>query len=213
MAKIKLTKNELKQQRDALKRFERYLPTLQLKQQQLQLEARRIRARAVALAKETSEHDEALAGWIGLLCESDPAALAELTAVESWTVGTHNIAGIDTPVFEGISFRDAVPDLFLTPPWFDEALAALRRRIELELRRRILNRQLELVETELRIVTQRVNLFEKVKIPEARENIRRIQIYLGDQQTNAVGSAKIAKGKSQARDLAQAAQHGVHSPA
>jgi len=39
-----------------------------------------------------------------------------------------------------------------------------------------------------------------VKIPEARENIRMINIYLGDQQTNSVGRSKIAKGKCAQRD-------------
>jgi V/A-type H+-transporting ATPase subunit D len=48
---------------------------------------------------------------------------------------------------------------------------------------------------ELRITTQRVNLFEKVKIPEAEEAIRRIKIFIGDQMTNAVGRSKIAKKK------------------
>ena len=46
MAKIKLTKNELKTQKDALKMFRRYLPTLTLKKQQLQTEIRTIDARA-----------------------------------------------------------------------------------------------------------------------------------------------------------------------
>ena len=68
------------------------------------------------------------------------------------------------------------------------------------MRRRLAEEQLQLIEQELRVVAQRVNLFEKVKIPEARENIRRIQIYLGDQQTNAVGRAKIAKEKCQSRE-------------
>ena len=47
MSKIKLTKGELKRQRDSLKQFQRYLPTLQLKKQQLQmkiLEFRRVLA-------------------------------------------------------------------------------------------------------------------------------------------------------------------------
>ena len=46
MAKIKLTKNELKVQKDALKMFRRYLPTLTLKKQQLQTEIRTIDAKA-----------------------------------------------------------------------------------------------------------------------------------------------------------------------
>jgi V/A-type H+-transporting ATPase subunit D len=42
MAKLKLTKNELKKQKDALKRFNQYLPTLLLKKQQLQGELQKI---------------------------------------------------------------------------------------------------------------------------------------------------------------------------
>ncbi len=60
---------------------------------------------------------------------------------------------------------------------------------------KIIKQQLRILEHELRIATQRVNLFEKIKIPECKENIRLIRIYLGDQQTNAVGRSKIAKNK------------------
>ena len=49
MAKIKFTKNELKKQKDALKRFLRYLPTLMLKKQQLQMEIRKIEAQLAEL--------------------------------------------------------------------------------------------------------------------------------------------------------------------
>jgi len=48
---------------------------------------------------------------------------------------------------------------------------------------------------ELRVTTQRVNLFEKVKIPEALGSIKRIGIYLGDQQTAQVVRGKISKRK------------------
>lgn len=205
MAKIKLTKNEMKQQRDALKRFQRYLPTLQLKKQQLQLEARHVRDALARLDAAERALQEALSRWVGVL---DPAAsglLEPLLQVRELRVGTRNVAGIDTPVFESLSFVPATPDLFLTPPWVDDVARVVREHLELRLRRRLVEEQLRLVEQELRVVAQRVNLFEKVKIPEARESIRRIQIYLGDQQSNAVGRAKIAKAKCQSRE----AQVGV----
>ena len=47
----------------------------------------------------------------------------------------------------------------------------------------------------IRITNQIVNLFEKIKIPQAKENIRVIQIYLGELQTAEVVRGKIAKGK------------------
>jgi V/A-type H+-transporting ATPase subunit D len=200
MAKIKLTKNELKQQRDALKRYQRYLPTLQLKKQQLQLEVRHVReVLAQAEAAEQSLR-ETLARWVAVLDESASGALDSLRQVREWRVGTRNVAGIEAPVFESLSFEPATPDLFRTPPWVDDAAQVVRQHVELRLRRRLAEEQLQLIEQELRVVAQRVNLFEKVKIPEARENIRRIQIYLGDQQTNAVGRAKIAKAKCQNRE-------------
>jgi V/A-type H+-transporting ATPase subunit D len=200
MAKIKLTKNELKQQRDALKRYQRYLPTLQLKKQQLQLEVRHVReVLAQAEAAEQSLR-ETLARWVAVLDESASGALDSLRQVREWRVGTRNVAGIEAPVFESLSFEPATPDLFGTPPWVDDAAQVVRQHVELRLRRRLAEEQLQLIEQELRVVAQRVNLFEKVKIPEARENIRRIQIYLGDQQTNAVGRAKIAKAKCQNRE-------------
>ena len=90
--------------------------------------------------------------------------------------------------------------LLSTPPSLDDALALVAHQTELRLRRRLMEEQLACLEDELRVVNQRVNLFEKVKIPDAQENIRRINIYIGDQQTNSVGRSKIAKGKCQERD-------------
>jgi len=200
MAKIKFTKNELKQQREALKRCLRYLPTLQLKKQQLQLEVRQARETVARMDAEERGFREALDAWVAVLNPTEAGPLPAWLQVREWRVGTRNVAGIDMPVFEALEFERVAYDLFLTPPWVDDALAAAQRHVELKLRRQIAAEQLGLIEQELHVVTQRVNLFEKVKIPEARENIRRIQIYLGDQQTSAVGRAKIAKEKCQARD-------------
>ena len=199
MAKIKLTKNELKNQRDALKRFERYLPTLQLKKQQLQLEVRQARER---LRELDDENERVLAQHrddLSLFAALDPSAPALLT-VTQFRVKSHNIAGAETPAFGGIDFAVPERDLFSSPIWEDTAAELIARQTEVRLRRQLLTEQLSCIEEELRTVTQRVNLFEKVKIPGAQENIRRINIYIGDQQTNSVGRSKIAKAKCQARD-------------
>jgi len=202
MAKVKLTKNELKFQRDALKRFQRYLPTLQLKKQQLQMEVRHVRDEIAELNQQMSELTDKGATTIELLAGPDANGLAELLSVSAWKVGERNVAGIDVPVFHSVDFADSDYDLFATAPWFDDALAMARKHIELHLHRQLVEAMLALLEQELRVVTQRVNLFEKVKIPEAKENIRMINIYLGDQQTNSVGRSKIAKGKCAQRDAA-----------
>mgnify|MGYP000653872434 CR=1 FL=1 len=200
MAKVRLTKNELKNQRMALQRYERFLPTLQLKKQQLQIEARKLRKRYEELEAQEKECQNEVEKWVALLDEERRDELLSLVKVQSLELGTRNIAGLDTPMFEGLTFKDIEYDLFGTPLWYDEAIRSLKTLISAQMEKKILGEQLALVEAELRITTQRVNLFEKVKIPETRENIRIIQIHLGDQQTNAVGRAKIAKAKIQARE-------------
>lgn len=194
MSKVKLTKGELKQQRDALRQYERYLPTLQLKKQQLQIEI--IRQNAILEEKETIEVSKRLTAqsWAGLLC--DPAV-----HIQQWLVWkeilltTKSVAGVELSIFDRVVFLDVEYDLFVTPLWVDAALQALRDIICLREEIGVIQQGIRLLKEELRITTQRVNLFEKVKIPDAKEAIRLIKIYLGDQMTNAVGRSKIAKRK------------------
>ena len=204
--KIKLTWTELRQQRNALARFELYLPTLQLKQQQLQsaiLKARQEHDR-VKQAAEASE--EKISTYRAVF--NDPAGInvSNLSEPEEIKTATANIAGVQVPVFESAAFPQPTYSLFSTPPWVDQAMADLRERnlnlAELE----IVGRKLTLLDAELKKVTQRVNLFEKIIIPQAREHIRRIRIALGDRMTAAVARAKIAKKKVEERERGRQAE-------
>ena len=191
MAKIKLTKNELKRQKDALKRFERYLPTLMLKKQQLQMVIRQVEAEAREKRLDRDRVYTELNSWIDVFGEE--AGVEEKIRMRELVTSAGNIAGTDIPVFERIVFDVENYNLMKTPLWVDRGIDALRSIIELDAQLQVLEIQQERLNEELRITTQRVNLFEKVKIPETREHIRRIRIYLGDQQTAAVVRGKIAK--------------------
>lgn len=194
MAKIKYTKNELKAQRDALTRFRRYLPTLLLKKQQLQLEMRLLEAQIAAKRAEEEKARADLAVWVKLF--SEPFDFSPYIKVAEIKRSSGNIAGVTIPLFESLRFEEALPDLFETPAWVDGGIDLLRQLIRLRIERQVIEEQHRLLSDELRTTSQRVNLFEKVKIPECRENIRVIRIFMGDQQTAAVARSKIAKGKS-----------------
>jgi V/A-type H+-transporting ATPase subunit D len=193
VAKIKFTKNELKRQKDALKRFLRYLPTLMLKKQQLQMEIRKIEAQMAEFKRNRARRFEGILEWIAVFGED--VGFSELLTVTALDTETGNIAGVDIPVYLDIHFEEAPYDLFSLPLWVDKAIEKVKELASLDARIGILARQAELLGEELRVTSQRVNLFEKVKIPETRENIRMIQIYLGDEQTAAVVRGKIAKKK------------------
>jgi V/A-type H+-transporting ATPase subunit D len=194
MAKIKHTKNELKAQREALRRFERFLPMLQLKKMQLQMELQSIDAQVAEKVAEENGVRGSLERWVRLFAE--PIGLAGLTRATRIVLGESNIAGVSVPVFKDVVFERTEPDLFESPTWLDDAVEVMEQLIQNRIAIQVLEEQKRLIGEELRTTSQRVNLFEKVKIPEAREHIRVIKIFLGDQQTAGVARAKFAKGRT-----------------
>jgi len=202
MAKIKLTKNELKKQKDSLKMYQRYLPTLILKKQQLQAEIRITEIRIRELTDERSRVYDVFESWIAVFGEKG-IFTPEILKVAQVKTAEGNVAGVAIPLFKGAEFEVYPYDLARMPLWLDTAVERLKQIALLDIETQIVEEQRRRLDRELRITTQRVNLFEKVKIPETQENIKKIQVYLGDQQTAAVVRGKIAK-----RGLAKAAQKG-----
>ena len=184
----------MKKQRDDLRMFERYLPTLQLKKQQLQMEILHWTAHLLERQMQEKAKTGAALLWAGLL--ADPGAeIAAYFKLVRIVESQKNIAGVDVPVFQSAEFKDAEYDLFSTPAWVDSAIEHLKELESLRAEINVLQKAIAVLQRELRITAQRVNLFEKVKIPAAIDAIRRIKIYIGDQMANAVGRSKAAKRK------------------
>lgn len=193
--KIKRTRPELKRYRNALDRYERYLPMLKLKQQQMQIAMRKVaseRHEAEAVVQSATKKFRRYEAVLADVAALNVRMLGKPAEVQT---STTNIAGVNLPVFEQVLWPAQRYSLFGTPPWVDLAVADLRELSRQEARLAVLRRQHELLQRELIRIIQRVNLFEKIKIPEARWAIRIIRIKLGDEMTAAVGQTKIAKGK------------------
>ena len=209
MAKLKLTKNELKVQKDALKMYQRYLPTLTLKKQQLQSEIRTIEAKAKAVRNEKENLEKGFRDWIAVFSEKDVFPEGIIT-VSNIRKGKGNIAGVAIPTYEGADFSRSDYDLYETPLWVDIAANHIEKAMSLDLEAEVLDEQVRLLGAELLATSQRVNLFEKVKIPETQKNIKKISIYMADQQVSAVVRSKISKRKIAERN-AEASETEVYA--
>ncbi len=193
--KVKLTRPELKRYRDALARYERFLPMLKLKQQQLQVTLRDVAQARREAERAREEVDANLRRYRSVLADRAGLPLEQWSRPSEVRLGKRNIAGVEIPVFEDVAFPQARYSLFGTPPWVDQTLADLREQSRRAAAVEVLERQETLLRRELTRIIQRVNLFEKIMIPQARDAIRKIRIKLGDEMTAAVGRSKIAKGK------------------
>jgi V/A-type H+-transporting ATPase subunit D len=192
MAKLKLTKNELKKQKDALKMYQRYLPTLMLKKQQLQAEIRSVIERVQELRAAKAALDESFKSWISVFGEKGyfTPDMLKITRLE---LSQGNIAGVRIPIFGGADFEVTPYNLVTTPFWVDAALESMKKALLIDLEAECMEEQQRCLEQELRTTSQRVNLFEKIKIPESKRSIKKIQVCLGDEQTAAVVRGKISK--------------------
>ena len=137
--------------------------------------------------------------WVAVFAENEifdeDLKLDKVVQPEKVISREDNIAGVRIPAFEELTFKEINYNVDDYPLWVDTAVFKLREIARLDAVVSTLRKQTELLDAELRTTSQRVNLFEKVKIPEAKENIRVIQVYVGDQQTAAVVRGKISKKK------------------
>lgn len=198
MARLALNKSSLKRQRDQLKTYKRFLPSLDLKRQQLMLELREARRELAMISNEVDQSQESL-GPLAQLVGAYQLELEGLFRVTTVQISEANAVGVRLPVFDRVEFAVADYSFLAKPFWVDFLVETGKRLVELRLRRTVQERRVRILGEAVRKVTQRVNLFEKVLIPSTEENIRKINIFLADGQRVSVVRSKIAKAKSVAR--------------
>jgi V/A-type H+-transporting ATPase subunit D len=201
MARLALNKASLSKQMRQLNTFERFLPSLDLKRRQLMAELARERV-AIGHTRRASEDLRArVAAQLPMLANRE-IDLSELVKVKAARLGEHNVVGTRLPSLEGIEVQVRDYGYLAKQHWVDRLVDELTRMLELQVQLAVQERRATLLDEAARKVTQRVNLFEKVLIPRARENIKKIRIYLADAERAAVVRSKIAKRNRAAEGMA-----------
>lgn len=195
MTQIKYTKTELRQQQIKLTQLEKYLPTLRLKKAMLQLEINQVIQEHEQGMILMGEYVSKMEMWNPLLTDPDAEILFDACKVQRVDQHIENIAGVEIPLFDGVDFQEPTYFLFDTPYWLEDGIRGMQALIRTREEQKLRLLKKSLLEKELREVSIRVNLFEKIMIPRTKENIKKIKIFLGDQQLAAVSQAKVSKRK------------------
>ncbi len=206
MSAIKLNKTELKIQKNLLAQLTKYLPTLQLKKQQLQAEVENTKNIESSILAEIKRRKDFVSNWAVVLSQKLTINVYQMVEIEEILTETENIAGVDVRVFKDLKFKPFEYSFFIKPVWVDRAYEELRAIVVEREKLKIIRERMELLSEELRQTSIKVNLFEKRMIPQCKENIRKIKIFLGDQEVAAICNAKIAKGKLKKKDEMQYAE-------
>jgi V/A-type H+-transporting ATPase subunit D len=201
MARLALNKASLSKQTRQLNTFERFLPSLDLKRRQLMAERARERTAMARTRQASEELRETVAAQIPMLANRE-IDLSDLVKVKAVRLGERNVVGTRLPTLEGIDVQVREYGYLTKPHWVDRLVDELSRMLELQVQLAVQERSAALLDEAVSKVTQRVNLFEKVLIPRARANIKKIRIYLGDAERAAVVRSKLAKRKRAEQGIA-----------
>lgn len=195
---LALNKTTLKHQRDQLKMFKRFLPSLDLKRQQLLGALKHARGERAEAQRRVEELDDSLGQLYPLLGSSTVAGsdLASLVRIRAVRTSQENLLGTRLPAVPEVEFEFADYSRLVTPFWVDLLVERLQQVAQSRMQMQVLDERVRRLETASRRLTQRVNLFEKVLIPRAAATIRRIVVFLSDQERAAVVRSKIAKQKN-----------------
>jgi len=194
MARLQLSKSSLARETKDLRTYERFLPSLDLKRQQLMAE----RAKAAKDLAEIRQSIEAFRREVGRklpMLANPEIDLPDLATLKQVKLGTENVVGTRLPVLESVEVEVRPYALLAQPHWVDSVAAMLHDMLELRVRVQVAELRVVRLDAAVKTVTQRVNLFDKVLIPRARNNIKRIKIYLSDEEMAAVVRSKISKRK------------------
>lgn len=195
MATVRMTKTELRDQQKKLDQLQKYLPTLQLKKALLQMEIQQVQQKIDQVQKVKKEKEKEILPLKKMLEEKIDCNPEKYTQIVHVNKHYENIAGVEAPSFESVTFCKSDYSLFDTPAWTDAVIEKKKEEISLSEELQVLEEKKRALQYELREVSIRVNLFEKVLIPRSKETIKKIHLFLGEQQLAAVAQAKVAKKK------------------
>ena len=196
MAKLKLSKHELHEQQEQLKLYQRLLPSLDLKRRQLTMEVQKAREDYAAAQSAVDALEIGIGEELPMLADEE-FRLSGLVQLNGFNVIEQNVVGVKLPFLESIDCTVADYSLLATPPWVDTLVQRLKDATEQRMQAEIADQRRSILQTAVRRITQRVNLFEKILIPTAIQNIQKIRIFLGDAERASVVTSKLAKKKQQ----------------
>lgn len=194
MARLRLGKQELARLRRDLGLYRRILPSLDLKRRQLTLALATAR-RELAAARERLAAIEGSVGADLPMIANAEIELGGLVVLDACELEEENVVGVRLPRLVRLHCSVAPYSLLAKPVWVDFLVDRLIEVAEQRVRVQVADRRARLLEKQERRTTQRVNLFERVLIPRAERDLRRIRVFLGDQERAAIARAKLAKKK------------------
>lgn len=194
MTKLALNKSSLSAEKKKHLSYEKYLPSLELKQKQLLAERKKHEKMLLEHQQKIQFIEDNVHQRLPMLAVQN-IDLQKLVQITDFQIDQENLLGTLLPVLKHVKYERTEYSYLSRPHWVDEVANSLEHVVKLKIEERILKKRLQKLSDALQIITQRVNLFSKVLLPKTQNNIKKIGLFLADQDRAAVVRSKLAKRK------------------
>lgn len=194
MPRLQLSKSSLSREGANLKTYKQFLPSLDLKRQELMIQRAKADKALAQTKVDLEQITSTMAEEIPML-SNEKVDLTDLVTLKKVDLGKENIMGAHLPLLNSVEVEVRDYSFLAKPQWVEGVVAKLKELLRMQIQIQVEEERLKLLNAAVRTITQRVNLFDKVLIPRAQKNIKRIKIYLSDAERAAVVNAKLAKNK------------------
>ena len=193
--KFQYNKTALQNLRRQLSIREKALPTLKSKEAALRLEVRKITAEIDLLKEEYEKIVKENQNYNGFWTE-----FPQIVKIRNIVLEQKNIAGVRVAILNKIDFALEQISLFNMPSWIRLAINMFERLMTIQVRIEMTEARLNALAYARKKTTQKVNLYEKVQIPEYRMAIIKIKRYMEDEDNLSKSSQKIVKERNRAKE-------------
>ncbi|HOJ63133.1 MAG TPA: V-type ATP synthase subunit D [Spirochaetota bacterium] len=189
--KYQFNKTAMQFLKKQLKIRENALPTLKSKESALRMTVKKEKENLLKLEEKYNSLYKKIKDFSELWGEFNVTYFS----VKNINIDIKKIAGIKTPILGSVDYDIKEFSNFLNPVWFVEGINLLKELSEIEIEIEIQKKKIAILEYARKKTTQKVNLYEKVQIPEYSEAILKIKRYLEDVDNLEKSAQKITKQK------------------
>lgn len=125
------------------------------------------------------------------------AEFPDILLMDKIDIYKKKVIGVNIPEIKTIVFKIADVSWWNMPAWVPGGIALLKEVIRLKLKADILQQQIDILDLARKKTTQKVNLYEKVQIPEYEEAIMKIKRFLEDKENISKAAHKIVKKRKE----------------
>jgi len=190
---FKYNKSAMHELGQQLKIRESALPTLKSKEAALRLEVKKAKKFALEYDEKLNQTVNEIKDMVRLWVEFDEG----LIKLKNATYSTKTIAGVRIPVLDNLEFELKEISVYQKPIWFLDGIQILKELTEFSIKRDVNWKAMEILEFARKKTTQKVNLYEKVQIPEFNQAISKIKRFLEDEENLSKSAQKILKRRNE----------------